>query len=160
MVGSTQTSVGDAAALEANPLLISKANEAVKSTWISVGAGKAHTVACDASGALYAWGFNMQGQLGQHESRKSCRLPTLVAMDGQGVADETATSNDDTLIGQVAAAGYYSVALSRTGRVYAFGQMAVAGSAQPQPLANAGTHARARGLQRRWLTRAHTHAHA
>jgi len=134
VVGSTFTDIGDGQALKENPLLISKANNAVESSWVSIAAGHSHAVACNAAGELFAWGFNMQGQLGQGESRKYLKVPTIVDFSNSGASDDP----EDTSIAQVAAAGYFSAALSANGKVFTFGQMEVTGDDQP-PRANAGT---------------------
>lgn len=74
----------------------------------SVTAGNQHSLILTASGSVLALGRNLDGQLGIG-SRKEAKLPTLVS----GLKDD--------VIVEVAASGDFSLAMSDTGSVFAWG---------------------------------------
>ena len=74
----------------------------------SVACGNQHSLIVTSSGSVLAFGRNLDGQLGIN-SRKEARLPTLV----NGLRDD--------VIVQVAASGDFSLAMSETGSVFAWG---------------------------------------
>ena len=131
VVGSTHTDVGDT---RTDPLLIPAANNAVKTTYRSIGAGKAHAVACNGEGQLFAWGFNMQGQLGQGSSRKFATDPLQVDLSSYG------DYSDNINIVEVDAAAFFSAARSVNGHIYTFGKFVTVGKDQPEQT-NAGVPA-------------------
>jgi alpha-tubulin suppressor-like RCC1 family protein len=75
-----------------------------------VAAGGAHSLAVTASGQLYAFGQNVFGQLGSSANNGTNPTPTLVTLAGE-VGPVT----------QVAAATDYSLAVTASGQLYAFG---------------------------------------
>ena len=78
-------------------------------TWASVAAGGAHTMAVRADGSLYTWGSNFYGQLGQGNSGTANDLssPTRVGT-GNGWAS-------------VSAGQFHSVAVQANGSLWAWG---------------------------------------
>ncbi len=99
---------------------------------VAIAAGYQHSLAVTRSGLVFAWGDNTSGQLGYGSARGS-RVPVPVA---------ELPSNDPVV---AVAAGYvHSVAVTRTGRVFAwggnrFGQVGRDGSAAtPLPVAVSG----------------------
>jgi alpha-tubulin suppressor-like RCC1 family protein len=70
--------------------------------------GNQHSLILTSSGSVLAFGRNLDGQLGIG-SRKEAKLPTLVA----GLKDD--------MIVQIASGGDYSLALSETGSMFAWG---------------------------------------
>lgn len=88
----------------------------------AVGAGDNHSLVTTTSGAVYAWGDNTYGELGDGTTTQS-DVPVQVQMPAgtdavsvvAGGISPTATSPE----------GYYSLALTSTGAVYAWGSNAV-----------------------------------
>jgi alpha-tubulin suppressor-like RCC1 family protein len=78
----------------------------------SVSTGSAHTLVVTKSGALYAFGDNLNGQLGtaKNDNMNSANLPARVALP----------AGSGTVI-QASAGEEHSLVLTRTGAVYAFG---------------------------------------
>jgi len=81
-----------------------------KVTIETIAAGRAHSLALSADGALYSWGWGRHGQLG-HGERASLRSPRRV----EAIAPP--------LFGMLVAAGdAHTVLLCRSGDVFTFGQ--------------------------------------
>ena len=79
-----------------------------------VAAGSDFSLVLTASGALYAFGDNQYGQLGSATNsgtRNANPTPTLVRLPGQA-----------GVVTQVAAGGNFSLVVTSTGQLYAFGQ--------------------------------------
>jgi len=75
---------------------------------VSVAAGGRHTLALGADGALYAWGWNHDGQLGDGTTiTRTARVSLALPMGTRAVA--------------IAAGGRHSLALGATGALYAWG---------------------------------------
>lgn len=87
-------------------LLLTSATHAVAVT-PAVAAGFHHSVALKADGSVWAWGFNLNGQLGDN-SKVSKVTPVQVLPPGSGVI-------------QVAAGKIYSLALKADGSVWGWG---------------------------------------
>jgi len=82
-------------------------------TVTAIGAGLHHSLVGTSTGQLYAFGENYYGQLGSaanEESNKANPTPTLVVLPGASGG-----------IAQVAAGEGFSLALTSTGQLYAFG---------------------------------------
>lgn len=84
----------------------------------AIACGARHSLALSSGGTkVWAWGSNVQGQLGVGQNRDSegCQrtLPCLVP---------TLSNRSDLRIIQVVAASYHSLALTAGGELYAFGQ--------------------------------------
>jgi alpha-tubulin suppressor-like RCC1 family protein len=74
--------------------------------FVAVSAGETHSLALKADGRVYAWGFNLRGQLGNNTVADRLS-PTQVVNESDFVA--------------VAAGGSHSLALKADGRVFAWG---------------------------------------
>ena len=96
------------------PALVPCSGDLAGKTVVAVSAGDAYTLALSSDGKVSAWGFNRDGQLGNHSTTDS---PTPVAVD------TTATS---ALFGKtvvaVSAAYQHSLALCSDGTVVAWGR--------------------------------------
>jgi uncharacterized repeat protein (TIGR01451 family) len=77
---------------------------------IAVAAGGKHSLALTSSGAVYAWGANGYGQLGDGTTTNR---PTPVSVSGLPAG-----------VIAIAAGGYHSLALTSTGAIYAWGDNA------------------------------------
>ncbi len=77
-------------------------------TVIAIAAGSLHTLALTSNGAVLAWGYNAQGELGDG-NRKNTDVPVKVKLPA-GVK-----------VTAIAAGGYDSLALTSSGAVYAWG---------------------------------------
>ena len=75
---------------------------------VDVSCGNQHSLLLTDQGQVYAFGRNMDGQLGIN-SRKESKLPTLV------------TALSDDIVCQIACGGDYSLALCESGTVFAWG---------------------------------------
>jgi alpha-tubulin suppressor-like RCC1 family protein len=75
-----------------------------------VAAGGFHTLALTSTGQLYAFGDNSAGQLGRADVGDTNSTPTLVTLPGE-VGPVT----------QIAAGAYFSLAVTASGQLYAFG---------------------------------------
>jgi alpha-tubulin suppressor-like RCC1 family protein len=76
-----------------------------------IAAGGYHTLAVTSSGRLYAFGFNSSGQLGFETASEATPKPTPVPLPGASGP-----------VTQVAAGTWFSLAITSTGQLYAFGQ--------------------------------------
>jgi alpha-tubulin suppressor-like RCC1 family protein len=74
----------------------------------AIAAGSEHTLAVTSTGAVLAWGYNADGELGDGATTNS-DVPVNVKLPA------------GTKVTAVAAGGYYSLALTATGRVLAWG---------------------------------------
>jgi len=83
-------------------------------TVTAIAAGRSHTLALTSDGKIFAWGDNVNGQLGD-VTNQNRRAPVGVVMDGAGnpMDGKTATA--------IAAGNGHSVALTSDGKVYAWG---------------------------------------
>ena len=86
-------------------------------TWVAVAAGVEHTVALNASGELWSWGNNFNGQLGIGTADNTMD-PTLVV--DPNLAAVTAGASP-TRWSAVAAGGAHTLAIQTNGRLYAWG---------------------------------------
>jgi alpha-tubulin suppressor-like RCC1 family protein len=85
----------------------------VSGSIVAIAAGQNHTLALSSAGQLYAFGDNYSGRLGNSVNDRAHAAnptPTLVKMPGGSGA-----------IAQIAAGADYSLALTSSGRLYAFG---------------------------------------
>ncbi|NDC00847.1 MAG: hypothetical protein EBZ83_05445 [Verrucomicrobia bacterium] len=78
---------------------------------LAIAAGARHSMALDADGKVYAWGDNLQGQVGVNTNRSVIRTPTRVT-------NALATLR----IKAVAAGAEHSLALADDGTVYSWGR--------------------------------------
>ncbi|MBS6948341.1 MAG: chromosome condensation regulator RCC1, partial [Bifidobacterium scardovii] len=76
-------------------------------TYTTVSAGTHHSLALDSSGHLWAWGYNRDGQLGDGTTTTERHTPVAVTPDRTYIA--------------VSAGSYYSLALDRSGHLWAWG---------------------------------------
>ena len=74
----------------------------------AVAAGSLHSLALTSTGAVFAWGYNADGELGDGGTTNS-DVPVKVKLPA------------GTKVTAVAAGGYYSLALTSTGTVFAWG---------------------------------------
>ena len=81
-------------------------------TIVQVAAGADHSLALDSDGALYAWGSNAYGQLGNGTTTNSS-VPVAVKIAGTPLAGKT--------IVQIAAGANHNMVLTSGGTVYAWG---------------------------------------
>jgi len=75
---------------------------------VALACGNQHNLAISASGKLFAWGRNLDGQLGTGNRRESPYPTEVTALAGQSVT-------------AIAAGGDYSLAMSESGAVFAWG---------------------------------------
>ena len=81
-------------------------------TIVQIAAGADHSLALDSDGALYAWGSNAYGQLGNGTTTNSS-VPVAVKIAGTPLAGKT--------IVQIAAGANHNMALTSDGAVYTWG---------------------------------------
>jgi alpha-tubulin suppressor-like RCC1 family protein len=74
----------------------------------AIASGSLHVLALTSTGTVYAWGYNADGELGDGNKTNS-DVPVKVKLPG------------GTKVIALAAGGYYSLALTSTGAVYAWG---------------------------------------
>ena len=74
--------------------------------WVAIAAGLWHSVALQADGTLWAWGYNQYGQLGD-ASDADKNTPVLVGADDDWVS--------------VCAGAHHTLALKSNGELYAWG---------------------------------------
>ncbi|GBG28374.1 RCC1 and BTB domain-containing protein 1 [Hondaea fermentalgiana] len=77
---------------------------------VSIAARGAHTLALSAEGRVYAWGRNDEGQLGLGH-RDPCKTPTEISFFRE----------HETLVTKIACGKVHSVAISRAGYLYSWG---------------------------------------
>jgi alpha-tubulin suppressor-like RCC1 family protein len=76
--------------------------------WLSVSSGSAHTVAIKTDGTMWAWGYNIFGQLGNNSSDSNPHpTPVKVGTDNNWVS--------------ASAGGYHTLALKSDGTIWAWG---------------------------------------
>gem|GEM_PF-2365762 len=80
-------------------------------TVVAISCGASHALALTADGAVYTWGYNYDGQLGNGTTTASNRPAEVTALSGQGVS-------------ALQAGTYHSLALTESGTVYAWGSNA------------------------------------
>jgi uncharacterized repeat protein (TIGR02543 family) len=109
---NTFGSLGDGTTTQRNiPTLIGFTGLQNGETIHHISAGNSHSLAVTTSGRVYAWGGNMMGSLGDGTTTDKT-TPTLIAFSG--------LQNGET-IQQVSAGNVHSLAVTTTGRVYAWG---------------------------------------
>ena len=74
---------------------------------VAIAAGENHSLAVDSSGNLWAWGYNNSGQLGDGTTTNHLEAEQI--------------SLSGTMVTQVAGGGFYSLAITSTGTVLAWG---------------------------------------
>ncbi len=79
---------------------------------VQIAAGYAHSLALSSTGQIYAWGLNVNLQLGSNATGYESPVPVAVS---------AGAIPPGTRITQIAAGGAHSLALSSTGRIYAWG---------------------------------------
>ena len=94
------------------PVAVSTGEELSGKTITQVAAGIAHSIALASDGTVYTWGYNDYGQLGNGNPGTNSNVPVAVSTIGV-LSGKTIT--------QVAAGGYYSIALASDGTVYTWG---------------------------------------
>uniref|UniRef100_A0A8C5H7T1 HECT domain-containing protein n=1 Tax=Gouania willdenowi TaxID=441366 RepID=A0A8C5H7T1_GOUWI len=77
---------------------------------LAVSCGEAHTMALNDKGLVFSWGFGSDGQLGLNNFEECVRVPRNIK------------SLSDVQIAQVACGFWHSLALSKGGQVYSWGQ--------------------------------------
>jgi alpha-tubulin suppressor-like RCC1 family protein len=88
-------------------------------TVTALAAGRSHSLALRSDGSVYAWGDNMDGQLGDNTTQPRSTAAPVCAPGRAGCAtDPTARLTGVTAI---AAGGYHSLAAGSDGTVYAWG---------------------------------------
>ncbi|WP_372790789.1 RCC1 domain-containing protein, partial [Paraconexibacter sp.] len=108
--GSGQLGTGSSSSAT-SPVAVSQGAAPAGTTYTQFGAGANHAVALTSTGKLYAWGLGSSGQLG-HGLSSSAFTPVAVS---QGAIPEGTTFR------QFAGAANHTVALSSTGKLYAWG---------------------------------------
>ncbi|HPF31222.1 MAG TPA: hypothetical protein PLO25_02880, partial [Candidatus Saccharibacteria bacterium] len=79
----------------------------------AISAGYYHTCALDTAGAVYCWGYNVYGQLGNNSTTTHSRVPVAVTTAGTPMTGKTI---------QAISVGYYhTCALDTAGAVYCWG---------------------------------------
>jgi alpha-tubulin suppressor-like RCC1 family protein len=82
-------------------------------TVVAVACGGAYTVALDSTGRVHAWGYNVQGQLGNNSTTQS-NVPVLIS----GVYGSLTSS---VTVVAIACGNSHTVALDSTGKVHTWG---------------------------------------
>jgi alpha-tubulin suppressor-like RCC1 family protein len=96
------------------PVAVAAGASAPGTTFIQIATGAHHTLALSPTGRLYAWGYNLDGELGNTPSGTPQEADAPVAVSpGASPAGTTFT--------EVAAGENFSVALSSAGQLYAWG---------------------------------------
>jgi alpha-tubulin suppressor-like RCC1 family protein len=106
---NTQYQLGDGTTItRSSPVAITIYNEAtyVYSSWSAVSAGGTHTAAITSARALFAWGLNNVGQLGDGTTINKLS-PVLIASGSSWTS--------------VSAGAFYTTAIGQYGRLYAWG---------------------------------------
>ena len=85
--------------------------------WVAVAAGAEHTVALNATGELWAWGNNFNGQLGVASGVTTTQPRVVVDPNAAAVA----LGASPTRWSAVAAGGAHTLAIQTNGRLYAWG---------------------------------------
>jgi alpha-tubulin suppressor-like RCC1 family protein len=88
-------------------------------TFTQIATGAHHTLALSSTGQLYAWGYNLDGELGNTPS-----IDTPQEADAP-IAVSSGASPAGTTFTQIAAGENFSVALSSAGQLYAWGDNTV-----------------------------------
>jgi uncharacterized repeat protein (TIGR02543 family) len=86
---------------------------------VSVSAGYGHSLAIDALGRVWAWGYNGYGQLGNGTSGADVSRPMLA--DDATTGDADGLFGDHVMVVSVVAGYYHSLAVDADGRVWAWG---------------------------------------
>lgn len=84
---------------------------------VDIAAGANHNVALGSNGAIYAWGVNMYGQVGQDPDSVQVDRPVAIALG----APTTTRKGLRNLAAAVAAGDYHTMALTMDGTVYTWG---------------------------------------
>src|ERR1700733_905940 len=90
------------------PVVVSGGAIPAGTTFTQIAAGASVSLALSSTGQVYAWGFDTNGELG-NGSMSSSPVPVSVSVP------------IGTTFTQIAAGGYHGLALSSTGKVYAWG---------------------------------------
>ena len=98
--------------------VVNPANTDVLRNIVSISAGWNYTLALSADGKVYGWGWNSSGQTGRGNTNNS--PPPTTPMAVQLASDHSDLDN----IVAISAGGYFSLALSANGKVYAWGDNA------------------------------------
>lgn len=85
-----------------------------KTDWLTISAGRSHTLATNTNGELYAWGENLFGQLGLGESAKNQLTPTRV---GTGLGWTTVVGRANFTIGVKNGESIYAWGDNSTGQL-------------------------------------------
>ena len=102
----------------------------------AVAAGAEHSLVITATGQLYAFGYNGWGQLGNTRTYEPCE--SVLCITGQATPKPVTLPGATGPVAQIAAGSLFSLALTATGQLYAFGDN---GAGQLGTATNAGTHA-------------------
>lgn len=94
------------------PVAVSTSGALSGKTITQVATGLYHSIVLASDGTVYTWGYNFYGQLGNGNTGTDSNVPVAVSTSGV-LSGKTIT--------QVAAGGYYSIALASDGTVYTWG---------------------------------------
>jgi len=98
--------IGDATTTNRN--IPTEITSRISGTVTSIAAGGNHSFALTSTGRVYAWGYNLYGQIGD-ATKINRTVPTEI------------TSRISGMVTSVAAGGNHSIALTSTGRIYTWG---------------------------------------
>ena len=94
------------------PVAVTATGTLAGKTVIAIAAGNNHSLALTSDGAVYSWGLNTSGQLGNNSTTQNTN-PVYVTTNG-ALAGKAVTA--------IAAGGTHSLALTSEGKVYSWGQ--------------------------------------
>ena len=95
------------------PVQISTRGSLVSKVVTSTASGYYHTIALDTSGSLHAWGYNLNGQIGNNDQNGSIfQIPVQISTFGSLVSK---------VVTSIACGAHHSIAIDTTGSLHAWG---------------------------------------
>ena len=94
------------------PVKISTFGSLISKTVTSISCGQMHTIALDTTGAVHAWGYNYNGQLGNSNMYVESHIPVQISTFGSLVSKT---------VNSIACGPSYTIALDATGTVHSWG---------------------------------------
>ena len=82
---------------------------------VAIACGQVHTIALDSTGAIYTWGYNEYGQIGNNTTSAVVYQKTPLKINGYG------SITNSTVIVAIACGNQHTMALDSTGAIYTWG---------------------------------------